>query len=208
MALQRCVWACLANSPGAASAEYNACVAEFCSEEEFGGANAGAGGKATPADTGLAQSPRPATRPTDPGQAAPETASAAPAMPLAAAVPGAGWTHGPGSDGTGMFAGIMDADRGSRLDWLCAKGYPSVLALSPYAGTGEVVFVVDGRPRPVTLTVKGVVGFTPITLSDPLFLHLASGQTVDVQGADGALLGQFAMAGAPLAIGQAEGRCR
>lgn len=31
MALQRCIWACLANSPGAASPEYNACVARQCS---------------------------------------------------------------------------------------------------------------------------------------------------------------------------------
>ncbi|HET9069819.1 MAG TPA: hypothetical protein VFN28_14335 [Amaricoccus sp.] len=27
---QRCVWSCLANSPGAGSAEYNACVARLC----------------------------------------------------------------------------------------------------------------------------------------------------------------------------------
>ena len=204
MAEQRCVWACLANSPGAASAEYSACVAEFCSPEPGQGAAV-----ADPApETGLAQSPRPQTRPSVAQDgSAPQAAPAAPAMPLAAG-PGAAWTHGPGSDGTGMFAGVMDETRGTRLDWLCARGYPSVLALSPYAGTGAVVFVVDGRPRPVAFTVKGVVGFAPISLSDPLFLHLASGQSVEVQDAGGTLLGQFPMAGAPLAIGQAEGRCR
>ncbi len=30
---QRCVWQCLANSPGAASAEYNSCVQERCVEQ-------------------------------------------------------------------------------------------------------------------------------------------------------------------------------
>lgn len=212
MAEQRCVWACLANSPGAASAEYSACVAEFCSPEPGQGAAASAAPAAPAPETGLAQSPRPQSRPSVPQdgsapQAEAAAPPAAPAMPLAAG-PGAGWTHGPGSDGTGMFAGVMDETRGTRLDWLCAKGYPSVLALSPYAGTGAVVFVVDGRPRPAEFTVKGVVGFAPISLSDPLFLHLASGQSVEVQDAGGTLLGQFTMAGAPLAIGQAEGRCR
>lgn len=38
MAMQRCIWACLANSPGAASAEYNACVDRQCSD--IGGAQA------------------------------------------------------------------------------------------------------------------------------------------------------------------------
>ncbi|GGE29075.1 hypothetical protein SAMN05421774_1237 [Gemmobacter megaterium] len=32
METQRCVWRCLANSPGAASAQYQACVARLCSE--------------------------------------------------------------------------------------------------------------------------------------------------------------------------------
>ncbi|MEZ5913792.1 MAG: hypothetical protein R3D84_17510 [Paracoccaceae bacterium] len=32
MALQRCIWQCLSNSPGAESAEYSACVAEHCDE--------------------------------------------------------------------------------------------------------------------------------------------------------------------------------
>ncbi len=40
MALQRCVWRCLADSPGAASAEYNECVARLCTED---GAPSGAG---------------------------------------------------------------------------------------------------------------------------------------------------------------------
>lgn len=32
MEMQRCVWSCLANSPGADSAEYNACVARLCDD--------------------------------------------------------------------------------------------------------------------------------------------------------------------------------
>lgn len=32
--LQRCIWSCLANSPGATSFEYNQCVANYCTEEE------------------------------------------------------------------------------------------------------------------------------------------------------------------------------
>lgn len=35
--LQRCIWRCLAASPGAASAEYNNCVAAQCSAEEAEG---------------------------------------------------------------------------------------------------------------------------------------------------------------------------
>jgi hypothetical protein len=33
MALQRCIWSCLARSPGAASLEYNLCVERFCATE-------------------------------------------------------------------------------------------------------------------------------------------------------------------------------
>ena len=33
MAVQRCVWACLANSPGAASAQYDQCVRARCMEQ-------------------------------------------------------------------------------------------------------------------------------------------------------------------------------
>lgn len=33
MEMQRCIWACLANSPGAASAQYNQCVQARCIEQ-------------------------------------------------------------------------------------------------------------------------------------------------------------------------------
>ncbi len=34
MVFQRCIWTCLANTPGAASPEYGACVEENCNETE------------------------------------------------------------------------------------------------------------------------------------------------------------------------------
>ncbi|MFA3915491.1 hypothetical protein [Ruegeria hyattellae] len=35
MALQRCIWSCLANSPGAHSAVYHQCVSRLCTEPQY-----------------------------------------------------------------------------------------------------------------------------------------------------------------------------
>ncbi|NBE08629.1 hypothetical protein [Paragemmobacter ruber] len=213
MEQQRCVWSCLANSPGAASAEYNACVAQLC--EALNPGSPTADPAADPAPSGLTVSPRPPARPTGATADAHASAAAPPPMPQTPvaqntpqdAAP-SGWTFGPGADGAGMFAGVADPVSGRRIDWLCAKGRPSVLALSPYEGEGRVIFTVDTRPREVQLTVEGAAAFAPIGFADPLFLHIASGPEFTVADPAGQVLGRFSMDGAPLAIGQAEGRCR
>lgn len=196
MAEQRCVWSCLANSPGAESDEYAACVARLC--EAMGQETA-----AVP--EGLALSPRPQPRPP---QSLPQEAGAVPPPMPETPLEAEGWTFGPGEGGQGMFAGTSDPVTGVRVDWLCGKGRPSVLALSPYAGGARVTVTVDGRVREVDLVIEGEAGYAPIGLSDPLFLHLASGPEFEVADGAGRVIGRFTMAGAPLAIGQAEGRCR
>lgn len=193
MEQQRCVWACLANSPGAESREYSDCVAQYCEaigmEEE-----------AAAPEAGMSNSQRPQSRPVE------EAAGGPPPMPVQEAAP-TGWAFGPGAGGVGMYAGIADPATGRRIDWLCAKGRQSMLALSPYDGAGKVVFTVDGRVREVDLTVEGGVGYAPIGFADPLFLHIGSGPAFTVSEG-GAVLGSFSMMDAPVAIGQAEGRCR
>lgn len=209
MEQQRCVWSCLANSPGAASAEYNACVAQLCE------VLAPMSPADDPVPSGLTVSPRPPMRPagaTDTPQALAATPPPMPHATLPQTTPQdsapAGWTFGPGADGAGMFAGVADPVTGRRMDWLCAKGRPSVLALSPYAGEGRVIFTVDTRAREVLLRVEGAAAFAPIGFADPLFMHIASGPEFTVTDPSGQVLGRFSMDGAPLAIGQAEGRCR
>ncbi|WP_424986753.1 hypothetical protein [Microbulbifer sp. S227A] len=44
MAMQRCIWRCLANSPGASSVEYNQCVARLCTGDETPTASAAISG--------------------------------------------------------------------------------------------------------------------------------------------------------------------
>lgn len=196
MAEQRCVWSCLANSPGAESDEYAACVARLCEAM---------GQEVAAVPEGLTLSPRPQPRPP---QSVPEEAGAVPPPMPETVLAAEGWTFGPGAGGEGMFAGTGDPVTGVRVDWLCAKGRPSVLALSPYAGGARVTVTVEGRVRAVDLVVEGGAGYAPIGLSDPLFLHLASGPGFEVADGSGQVIGRFTMAGAPLAIGQAEGRCR
>lgn len=195
---QRCVWSCLYNSPGADSTEYRACVRQYC--ENIGAVDAAP--LAAPQD-GLASSVRPQARP----DAAPPPDPAAPSLPTFAA-PAAAWTFGATSDGRGMFAGIADADRGSRIDWLCAKGMSSLLAITPYAGDGHVTITVAGRAQVFAARAEGQGAYLPVALDAPLFIHLASGSEVEVAHGDGTVIGRFPMTGAALAIGQAEGRCR
>jgi hypothetical protein len=202
MEQQRCVWSCLANSPGNDSPEYNACVKQYC--EEIGAEPAPQ--EIAPPDTTLAPqtSARPAKRPVaaaDP---------AAPALPGLTAAPDAtrGWIMGDTSDGKGHFAGTKDAALGSSLNWLCGHGVQSLLALAPYAGDGRVVATVQGRAKEVALTVENGVGYAPIGFGEPLFLHIASGPEVAFSDSAGKPLGRFSMTNAPTAIGQAEGRCQ
>lgn len=218
MEQQRCVWSCLANSPGNVSAEYNACVKRYC--EDIGGDPAA---DAAP-DAAPQQSLRPKPPPKRPaaaspavpdtgpesGLANPAAANPAPALPGLAAAPDPAkvWVYGETSDGKGFYAGIKDGARGSSLTWLCGHGLQSLLALTPYAGDGNVVAMVQGRSKAVKLQVENGAGYAPIGFADPLFIHIAAAPEVEFVDSAGTVLGHFFMANAPTAIGQAEGRCQ
>jgi hypothetical protein len=120
----------------------------------------------------------------------------------------AGWTYAQTADLSGWYAGTTDTATGARLDWLCGKGRPSLLAISPYAGTDRVVIDVDGRAQEFGVVTENGIAYAPIGFAEPLFLHMGSGRVVIVSDDAGAEIGRFSMDGAPLAIGQAEGRCR
>jgi hypothetical protein len=147
-------------------------------------------------------SPRPKGRPV--------VAAAAPAQPQdAPAAPSAGgWVSGEMPGGGGWFAGVVDAGAGRRIDWLCAKGRRSLLALSPYEGGPRLAFDVGGRVQEFDVEVTGGAAYAPIEIAAPLFLHILSGPAVTISEPGGPPLGTFALEGAPSAIGQAEGRCR
>jgi hypothetical protein len=208
MAEQRCVWSCLANSPGAASREYSDCVARLCTATGPAGVGLEA---AASAPLSPSASPRPRPRASAaPAEARATSPAAAAAPPAPATADGAapGWSWGPAADGAGMFAGVRDDATGARLDWRCAKGRGSVLALTPFSGGETVTVSVAGRTQDFEVRVENGTAYAPVSFSAPIFLHIASGQEVAFLAADGTVIGSFAMEGAPLAIGQAEGRCR
>lgn len=147
----------------------------------------------------------PAAAPTAAAPAAP----ASPALPTAAAPPAqGGWTHGRTADGQGMFAGMVDAGTGARLDWLCAPGRASMLAVTPHAGPGALVFDVDGRRHEEIPHVEGKTAYLPISFTAPLFAHIASGMEFTVATADGTTIGRFSMITGTGAVGVAEGTCQ
>jgi hypothetical protein len=151
--------------------------------------------------------------PPAPSQSLPAEASAAPA-PAAPTLPvlmpdtPAGWSVARTADGAGWHAGITDPSSGARVDWLCAKGRQSYLAVTPFAGTGPLVVDVDGRVQGFDVQVENGTGYVPISFTAPIFAHIASGAGFSVLDAAGTPVARFSMEGAPVAIGQAEGRCR
>ncbi len=153
-------------------------------------------------------SPRPTARPAGETAAAAQTTPDAPSLPALMGEPAAGWHYAQTADLSGWYAGTTDTATGARLDWLCGKGRPSLLAISPYAGSGRVAVDVDGRVQEFEVVTENGVAYAPIGLTDPLFLHIASGRMLTLSDNAGAEIGRFSMDGAPLAIGQAEGRCR
>lgn len=200
MEQQRCVWSCLANSPGNDSPEYNVCVKQYCED---------IGAEVAPADPAPAPKPPTAAKPPLKRPAA-AADPAAPSLPGLAVAPDAAqaWTMGDTSDGRGHYAGTKDAALGSSLNWLCGHGMQSLLALAPYAGDGKVIATVQGRAKEVALQVENGVGYAPIGFAAPLFIHIAAGPEVEFTDSAGKLLGRFTMLDAPTAIGQAEGRCQ
>jgi hypothetical protein len=154
------------------------------------------------------RSPPPRPRPAEAAPAAPAPAAAVPAFPSGEAAPAQGWAFGEMPGGAGWFAGVMDAEAGRRVDWLCAKGRRSLLALSPYEGGTRIAIDVGGRVQEFDVEVQNGAAYAPIEIASPLFLHVGSGPAFTVSEPGGAPLGTFTMEGAPSAIGQAEGRCR
>lgn len=227
---QRCVWSCLANSPGADSAEYRACTVDLC--DGLAGAYEVPAGEVPPPQGTPPQDRIPATAPPPPVAPEPPAAPAAvvmpdftpepvdPAQPAAPALPGfaltpdapAGWISGETSDGKGRYAGVTDAATGARVDWLCGKGMTSLLAVSPFPGpdgTGVPVTVdVDGRVQDFAAQVQAGTAYLPAGFTAPAFMHIASGPAFAVADAAGQQIGHFTMAGATGAIGQAEGYCQ
>jgi hypothetical protein len=211
---------------------------EGCEEVlRFDGAAGGAGGAAAPVPEGaLASSPRPQPRPGGAVAAAPvaeptvaeQTAAAGPAdeppppeepvaeapaapapgLPAAMGEAVPGWTMGETENGAGWYARVEDPASGARLDWLCAKGRQSVLALTPHDGAATIAIDVDGRVQTFDVETENGTAYTPVAIASPVFLHIASGRAFSVLGADGAPVARFSMQGAPSAIGQAEGRCQ
>jgi hypothetical protein len=162
---------------------------------------------AVPPATSLRPRERPATpravTPAPPDAVSPEPGPAAPAPRSAA-----GWATGQLPDRSGWFAGVRDDGAGRRLDWICAKGRGSFLALSPYAGGPRIAIDVGGRVQEFDVEVANGAAYAPVDLTSGIFLHIVSGPSVTVSEPGGDSLGIFSMDGAPLAIGQAEGRCR
>lgn len=141
-----------------------------------------------------------------PGEAA--ATPAAPSLPVLMPDTPAGWNFGQTADGAGWHAGIADASSGARVDWLCAKGRQSYLAMTPFAGPGPLVVDVGGRVQRFDVQVENGTAYVPVSFAAPIFLHIASGTGFSVLDAAGAPVARFSMEGAPGAIGQAEGRCR
>jgi hypothetical protein len=200
---------------------------EGCEEVlRFDGAMPAGGGAAPVPDGALASSPRPQPRPGGAAAAAPvaeapaaepptagEAVAEAPAAPapglpalMGEAVPG--WTMGEMENGVGWYARVEDPESGARLDWLCAKGRQSVLALTPHDGAATIDIAVDGRVQTFDVQTENGVAYTPVAIASPVFLHIASGQAFSVLDGTGAPVARFSMQGAPSAIGQAEGRCQ
>jgi hypothetical protein len=193
--------------------------ADSCEEVISLGETSGAVAEEAPVEVATVApdaSPRPTARPAEaepPAAAAPAPAAAAPAgdapsLPSLMGEAAAGWHYAQTADLGGWYAGTTDTATGARLDWLCGKGRPSLLAISPYAGTGRIAIDVDGRVQEFDVVTENGVAYAPISITDPLFLHIASGRMLTLSDDAGAEIGRFSMDGAPLAIGQAEGRCR
>lgn len=163
---------------------------------------------ARPADGAAAASPAPVAPQTPPATSTAAPPPDSPSLPSLMGEPAAGWQYAQTADFSGWYAGTKDNATGARLDWLCGKGRPSFLALSPYAGNGRIVIDVDGRVQEFEVQTENGVAYAPISLSDPLFLHIGSGRMLTISDDAGGLIGRFSMDGGPLAIGQAEGRCR
>jgi hypothetical protein len=117
-------------------------------------------------------------------------------------------TMTPSRDSTSKAGSVSGRVMGIRLDWLCAKGRQSYLAVTPFAGAGPLVLDVDGRVQSFEVLVQNGTAYAPVSVTAPIFAHVASGAGFAVLDTAGRPVARFSMEGAPGAIGQAEGRCR
>jgi hypothetical protein len=152
-----------------------------------------------------AEAAAPATpTPLPPDTAAPES----PVLPTATDEAAPGWTSARLPDDTGWYARVEDPESGARIDWICAKGRESRLALTPAPEGDTITIDVDGRTQEFAVTAEDGTAYAPVAIGSPLFLHIASGQGFRILDAAGAPVARFSMRDAPLAIGEAEGRCQ
>jgi hypothetical protein len=138
---------------------------------------------------------------------APDTATAAPTGP---AIPGdaPGWTSAQLPDNAGWYARVEDPETDARIDWICAKGRDSLFALTPAPEGDTITIDVNGRTQEFAVTAEDGTAYAPVAIGSALFLHIASGKGFRVLDAAGHPVARFSMRDAPLAIGQAEGRCQ
>jgi hypothetical protein len=165
------------------------------------------GARAEPAETAVPAEPAPPEEPVAEAPAVPDTPVANPAAPVETA-DAPRWTPRQRRDGTGWSAGVEDPDSGARVDWLCGKGQESRLALTPAPEGERITIDVDGRSQDFAVTIEDGSAYAPVSIGSALFLHIVSGQGFRVLDASGVPVAAFSMRDAPLAIGQAEGRCQ
>lgn len=184
MEVQRCVWRCLADSPGAESAAYNACVAAKCSGGDVA---------AAPPAPAPAPAPPPARPPAPPPAALPQV-----------------WQGGTTADGQGRFAGLADPATGAKFYYMCDMHGASLLALiGPEAGLpAPLLLVVNGAPMRVTFQGSGITSSALVPPNHPMLATLARGGMLDIYNGAGSLLGRFSLTGAKEAIAAARTGCR
>lgn len=188
MEVQRCVWRCLADSPGAASAQYQACVAAQCDTPPQEGPF-----QDTPAQTGSGAW-------SNPPQSSPAQPPAQ--MPV--------WYYGPTSEGQGRFAGVVDSARNTTFYYMCDAQGQSLLAISgPEAGLpAPLTIIIDAVAYSAIFTGAEIFSQTSVAATDPLIGALMAGRQLELRNSSESVLGRFSLAGAGQAIAAARQGCR
>jgi len=125
MVVQRCIWWCLYNSPGAESAEYDACVVNKCSSEN----------------------PDPFSDP------APQASPAQDRGLLPGPTGGAQWSVTPTAQGGGTSIGATDPETGVSVHLLCMADGRRLMALFGLeGGAARLTALAGGRPHDLFFT--------------------------------------------------------
>ncbi|MDW4497765.1 hypothetical protein R5H30_07220 [Sulfitobacter sp. D35] len=128
MAQQRCVWRCLAASPGNESPEYHQCVARECSvpPQGDGGAQAQTASPAAPAGDAIAQANQKKVRKGKKGKRLED------------------WTHALATDGERYFAGAEAKQPGRSFYYICTETGQSYYAIFGLTIAGaELSLMID-----------------------------------------------------------------